>query len=306
MSECPPAVSIVIPTRNRAALLPETVRSITEQTGIEWELIIVNDNSTDGTAAYLESLHDPRICGVPNGGRQGQSGACNYGLDQARGEFVMFMDDDDLLRPKGLAKLVTALRQHDSAVAVVGARYDWFCDARGGGRRDSHPFFRRERDMFADLLFGWSAVSAQNIYRTEIARRVGGFNPEIYNVQDRDFWLRVAREGPVVLLPDVVMNYRVHAGQSKPPNVQQLRERVMRMAIRRLPRERRRRALRIQASSRLIQAGESALTDGRWTHATGLVVRASRVWPGMWTSPVLGPWVARRLARRVWHRLCGH
>lgn len=300
-----PEITVVIPTRNRVALLPESIASVLAQQGPTWELIVVDDASTDGTADYLATLTDARCRTFRNAERGDRSGACNLGLRHARGEFVMFHDDDDLLRPGALARLHAALRREPAAVAAIGGRWDWFCDHRGGGRRDSHPFFPRTRDVSDDMLFGWSAGSGQNLYRTELARRVGGFDRSAELVEDRDFWLRLTRHGSVVLRPEIVMTCRVHPGQTKPANIQQRRERVFGRAIRQLPRERRRRALRIRASSRLILAAETALAEGRFVAAAGRSIRATMIWPGLWASPLLGPWVARRLARRVWHRLRG-
>jgi glycosyltransferase involved in cell wall biosynthesis len=305
MSADNPEVSVIVPTRNRAALLPESVASVQAQAGVTWELIVVDDASTDGTAAYLATLRDPRCRTVRSDARGDRSGACNRGLREARGEFVMFHDDDDLLRPRALARLVAALRRHPRAIAAVGARWDWFCDGRGGGRRDSHPFFPRTRAVGDALLFGWSAVSGQNIFRAELVRRIGGFDPSHHLVEDRDFWLRLAPFGPVVLRPEIVMSYRVHPGQSKPIDIQRRRERVFGAAIRRLPREQRRNGLRVRASSRAISAAEAALAEGRFLRAIRQVGRATLAWPALWWSPLLGPWVARRLARRVWHRLRG-
>ncbi|MEY2878521.1 MAG: hypothetical protein RLZZ15_901, partial [Verrucomicrobiota bacterium] len=305
MSAPSPEVSVIVPTFNRVALLPESIASVCAQSGIEWELIVVDDASTDATPGFLATLTEARCRTLRNATRGDRSGACNLGLRHARGEFVMFHDDDDLLRPGALARLVAALRRHPQAVAAVGGRWDWFCDGRGGGRRDSHPFVPRVRDVYDDLLFGWSAGSGQNIYRTERVRQIGGFDATHHLVEDRDFWLRIAPTGPVVIRPEIVMTCRVHPGQWKPADIQRRRERVFRAAIRRLPRGQRRRALRIRKCSRAILAAETALADGRFSYAVGEVFRATLVWPGVWWSPLLGPWVARRLARRVWHRLRG-
>jgi glycosyltransferase involved in cell wall biosynthesis len=300
-----PDVTVVMPTRNRAGFLRESVASVVAQRGASWELIIVDDGDEEATRTYVSGLADSRIRFWRNDGPRGQSGATTSGLRRARGEFVMLLDDDDLLRPRALERLVGALRRHRRAVAASGARWDWFCDGRGGGRRDSHPRVTLERDVHDDLLFGWSAVSGQNLYRTSIAQRVGGPDPNIVNVQDRDFWLRICLYGPVVLLPHIVMSYRVHAGQWKPPDVRQLREQVFRRAIKRLARADRRHGLRIRAAARAIERAEDALSRGRYIEAGRMGQQALVLAPRSFLSPLIGPWVARRLARRVWHRLLG-
>ena len=300
-----PVATVIICTCDRRAWLAEAIASVEAQEDANWELIVVDDASADDTRAFLESGPTGRLRILREPVRVGRAKAANRGLEHARGEFVMFLDDDDRLRPSALSVLCRALRSTSEAVAAVGARWDWFCDGRGGGRRDSHPFFPRTRDIFTDLLFGWSAVSGQNLYRTDVVRRVGGYTTAVdfWPCDDRDLWLRVARCGPVVLRPEIVMNYRVHSGQWRPANLQVIRERVARVAVRQLPRAERRPALRVRRAAWFVQGAEQALTDGRFRAGLGQVVRAVRAAPVVWFSPLIGGWVIRRLLRRAWHRL---
>ena len=120
-----------------------------------------------------------------------------------------------------------------------------------------------------------------------------------------DLWLRVAGKGPVLLCPEIVMTYRVHRGQWRPDNLLQIRERVARRAIRNLPRPERRRALIFRWCTALVQQAEDAIRAGRYAAGIGLIVRAFAAAPRLFTSPLIGPWVARRLAGRIWHRLKG-
>src|ERR1051325_6685298 len=99
-----PDISVVLATYNRAARLPRAIASVLAQEGARFELIVVDDASTDGTRAYLATLSDPRIRAVhaePNGG---PSAARNLGLQAARAELVAFLDSDDAYRPGRLAR----------------------------------------------------------------------------------------------------------------------------------------------------------------------------------------------------------
>jgi len=98
-------VSVVIATRNRSALLAEAVRSVLAQTGVRWELLVVDDASTDGTWAYLEALRGPSVRGLRLEIHGERSAARNLGLAEARAPYVMFLDDDDLLRKGALQVL---------------------------------------------------------------------------------------------------------------------------------------------------------------------------------------------------------
>ena len=95
-----PEVSIVIATRNRRAMLADAVNSVQTQAGVDWELIVVDDASTDDTWDFLSGLHDPRIRCFRQEKQYERSAARNLGLANSRSEFIIFLDDDDLLWPR--------------------------------------------------------------------------------------------------------------------------------------------------------------------------------------------------------------
>ena len=109
MKQGQPAVSVVIATRNRRGLLSEAIATVVDQTLSDWELIVVDDASEDDTAELLASIDDSRVRSLRQPAHGERSKARNLGLAEARGEFVMFLDDDDLLRPAALASLSAAL-----------------------------------------------------------------------------------------------------------------------------------------------------------------------------------------------------
>ena len=105
-------VSIIIPTRNRAASLPRAIESVLAQTYTDWELIVVNDQSTDETAEVIAAYRakDRRIQGVI-GNREGSGLARNVGIRYSQGRYVAFLDDDDLWLPEKLAAQVEVVEQ---------------------------------------------------------------------------------------------------------------------------------------------------------------------------------------------------
>jgi len=299
-----PLVSVVIATRNRRGWLSETVASVRAQSDASFEILVVDDASSDDTWSWLEREQaDGALRGFRLREHGERSAARNLGLAEARGELVMFLDDDDLLLPGALARLARALVEHSDAVAAVGARWDWSFEGNGKGRRDTHVWVERVRPVFHELLFGWSAVSGQLLFRTARVRELGGYESTYIPTEDRHLWLRVSQLGPVVLIPHTVLKYRVHSGQWRPENIQWIRERVYRGAIRSLPRCEWRRGLRIRKSSRLIRGAELALAEGRTLAALGQAARAFAIAPRLFASPLIGSWVAWRLLRPVWHRL---
>jgi GT2 family glycosyltransferase len=122
-SSDPPAVSIILPTFNRARFLPQALESIKAQTFTDWELIVVDDGSTDNTRELVEELTRgwPQLVRYHQQENQGAYGARNTGLELAAGEYVAFFDSDDVWLPHHLADCVTALRANPDVGWAFGA-----------------------------------------------------------------------------------------------------------------------------------------------------------------------------------------
>lgn len=298
-----PDVSVVIATRNRRDLLAEAIESVRMQGGVSFEMIVVDDASEDGTSEYLAAQSD--VHSFRQEVRAERSRARNLGLSHARGRYVMFLDDDDLLKPRALATLAGALDKHPEAIASAGARMDWFVDEKWV-RRDSHPRFARTRDMFDALVFGWSAISGQNLYRTDAVRNVGGYDNDVSYTEDRDLWLRISRLGRVVLRPETVMTYRIPRVQDRPPDIAEIRERTVQRAIDRIPEKDRAAARIIRKSSGFINQAEEHLRRSEPVLAARNIFRAYSLAPRLLLTPIVGGWVLRRLARGAGHILRLH
>jgi glycosyltransferase involved in cell wall biosynthesis len=293
-----PDVSVVIATRNRRDLLAEAIQSVRVQKNVSFEIIVVDDASEDGTWEFLSGQSDVRS--FRQEVRAERSRARNRGLENALGRYVMFLDDDDLLMPNALAILARALDRNPSAIASAGARRDWFVHEKWV-RRDSHPRIARTRDMFDAFVFGWSAISGQNLYRTRAVREVGGYDNDISYTEDRDLWLRIARLGPVVLRPEIVMTYRIPQVQDRPPDIAEIRERTVQRAIDRIPENERAAARLIRQSSNFIHQAEEQLRRSEPLVAARNIFRAYASTPRLLLTPIVGAWVLRRLARGAAH-----
>ncbi len=155
-------------------------------------------------------------------------------------------------------------------------------------------------DAIPDLVFGWSAVSGQNLYRADAAKRTPGFKVDLNATEDRLFWMEVARQGPVVLIPDSVMLYRLHENQQRPANLLQLRNRVYRLGMHMARGTARHDLIRVRLASRRIELAEAALRQRRFLRALSQVAAALWRCPVRTTiSPLILPWVCRRLARGI-------
>jgi len=115
-------------------------------------------------------------------------------------------------------------------------------------------------------------------------------------------WYRVALQGEVVLIPEIVMSYRYHSAQSRPADIQRLRNQVARRAVRLLPPDRRRSALSLRRSGYQIEQAESQISQGNPFRSFGLCASAVTGTPGIFRSPLIGEWVIRRIGGRFYRR----
>jgi glycosyltransferase involved in cell wall biosynthesis len=204
-----PLISVVIPAHNAEATVLETVESVRAQTFPAFELIVIDDGSTDDTLDRLSTVHDSRlrILSYPNAGL---AVARNRGLEKSLGELVSFIDADDLWTEDKLESQLEALRQHPAAALA----YSWtaFVDAAGHFLFAKEPSFR-EHDVFADLLRGNFIASGSNILvRRACALGVGCFDTTLAAAHDWDFCLRVAARWPFALVPRYQILYRISEG----------------------------------------------------------------------------------------------
>jgi glycosyltransferase involved in cell wall biosynthesis len=199
-----PAVTVVIPCFNQARFLPAAIRSACDQGEQVVECIVVDDGSTDGTAAVASKL-GVRVIQQPN---RGLSEARNAGLAAARGEFVVFLDADDELLPGALARSVEMLVSNTSATAVVGRCQ--VMDSAGGqlpvSYHDVDP-----SNLYIEWLsrnFAWTPGVA--LFRRAALEETGGFPQGLGPAGDYAVYLRLARTGGVLLRREEVARYRQH------------------------------------------------------------------------------------------------
>ena len=205
-----PRVSVVITTYNRASLLPRAVDSVLAQTYEDYELVIVDDCSTDDTPEVMRTFADSRIRAIRHADNMGQSAAVNTGIRLARGEYIAFLDDDDEWVDQKLQRQVETLAASDPRVGLV---YTWFdyVDATGSVRRAG----RRcaiSGDVWENLL-GWEYPAPTSAYlvRAKAAREIGGFDEALTILTDRDFLTRLSRQWRVAVVREVLM--LMHEGQ---------------------------------------------------------------------------------------------
>ena len=292
-----PSVSVVIPTRNRLPLLKEAVGSVVSQSFIGWEAIVVDDRSTDSTWNWLSEVNDPRLRTIRLDGHSERSTARNRGLQEARGEFILFLDDDDRLTPNALQYLMGWFVRQPDVMAVVGARRDF--DERGHRRRCSHPRIPVKKVMRDEAVLGWYPQFAQCAIRSKTIRDLRGWDPTLIVAEDYALWLSLTEVGPALLVPRVVLEYRTHGGQWRPSDAlsveDELRVGILNDAA---PKERSRNARLIDAHV-LHGLACAQQRQGNYRPATFNYLRTIQTAPQVLCSPVTGPALAGNLSKAI-------
>jgi len=202
----PPQVSVVLSVHNGAADLPRAVDTILTQTFSDFELIAINNGSTDGTAAVLDGLRDPRVC-VIHQDDMGLAAALNRGIALARGRYIARQDHDDWAKPTRLEKQVAFLEAHPD-YALVGTRAEiWVGDER---TRRAHDHPTDNAALHFDLLFDNPFVHSSMLLRKSALDAVGHYttDPARQPPEDYELWSRIARRYMVANLPERLTIYR--------------------------------------------------------------------------------------------------
>lgn len=200
-------ISVVIPVYNGEKTIKDTIESVLAQTFQNFELIVINDGSKDSTLEIISGIQDPRIkvFSYPNAGL---SASRNRGIAQASGEYISFIDADDLWTPDKLESQLKALEENPQAVLA----YSWTnCIDESGQLLGPGDRSNISGDVYATLLLNNFLENGSNaLIRTKVFAEVGGFDESLNSAEDWDMWLRLAARYPFVLVPFPHILYRVY------------------------------------------------------------------------------------------------
>ena len=200
-----PYVSVILPVYNNERTIAAAVQSILNQTYTDFELIIVNDGSTDKTAEYLSSLNDPRVRIIGDQTNQGLPRRLNQAVAESRGVYIARMDADDVAFPERLAKQVEYLDSHRN-VDLVAARAVVFNDA--GELFGLLPYAATHTEITKNP---WNAIPMPHptwMMRKKWIEKYLYALPEVWRAEDQDLLLRAHKESVYACLPDVLLCYR--------------------------------------------------------------------------------------------------
>ncbi len=222
MAELQPLVSIIMPAHNAAAFIGDAIGSVLAQTYTNWELLVIDDASTDGTGEIVRGFQDERIRYFPVERIGSPSGVRNVGLKNTRGELIAFLDADDLYYPDSLEKLACPLLTHPEYTAVFG--FAQYMDEAGndlpnpialvpdGNGAYRLPSFYRK--TWKEIVAGnVNCLLAALMLRKSTQERVGYFDETLCGPEDYHFYLRIYLDNfeGFHCLPDYIYRYRIHS-----------------------------------------------------------------------------------------------
>lgn len=203
-----PRISVIMPTYNRARFLGDAIRSVLAQTLTDFEVIVVDDGSTDNTSEIVRAFADPRVKYLRQD-NQGPAGARNNGIRASTGEYVSFLDSDDTFLPRKLEIQARALDlEYD--LGLVAGGYE-FIDEGGRLLREERPWIGRPSLDLPTILLGGVAPVHAVMVRREWLDRVGSFDASFRAAEDMDLWYRLSLAGcRMDWVPATVCRYRIH------------------------------------------------------------------------------------------------
>ena len=205
-----PAVTVLIPAHNAGAFLREAVDSILAQTFTDFECLVIDDGSTDGTVEALRSIADPRLRIERNSRNLGLIATLNLGLEMARAPLLARMDADDISMPTRLDQQVSAFRERPH-LAVLGTCATMIDEQ--GVEFGVMTVPQSQQEIVGNILKNNVFVHPSVMMRTSIVRILGGYPEYAQHAEDYALWLRVALHYEVGNLAERLVRYRVHSGQ---------------------------------------------------------------------------------------------
>lgn len=189
-----PSVSVIIPCYNADRFVGQAIQSILDQTFQDFEIIVVDDGSTDQTPQIVQNFNDPRLHYLHQE-NQGPAAARNTGIAAATGEYIAPLDADDLALPHRLAEELEILEK-DPALSVVGSGYTWIDEEGQELPWVAHSWQKYpELNNFRDWLFDCPVVPSATMFRRSAWQDVDGFDNALIGPEDWNFWMRLSLQG---------------------------------------------------------------------------------------------------------------
>jgi glycosyltransferase involved in cell wall biosynthesis len=226
-----PLVSVIINVLNGAATLREAVDSVLGQTFDDWELIVWDDGSTDGSGEMLAHYDDSHIRYVRSDEKVTLGKARQRAIDLARGGWIAFLDQDDVWLPHKLEKQMAVAHEHGDAALIYGRTVRFYPNGAERDYDQAHEYaYLPEGDIFTELFTHscFIAMSSAAFRRSAIAE-IGGIPDSIAIIPDYYLYTAIAHRFPAAAVQEVVCRYRVHAGNTSHVTAVQVQQEALRL-----------------------------------------------------------------------------
>lgn len=223
----PPKISVVLPTYNGQRYLAVSIQSVIDQTERDWELIIVNDGSTDGTLEIAESFarNDSRLSLISNPVNKRLPASLNIGFAKATGKYLTWTSDDNRYKPDALAEMAHYLDSHPGT-DLVSFNCDYIDEnGRITGTDASARYISGRRNIY-QFIFA-NNVGAAFMYRKSSADAIGEYDSSAFCIEDYNYWYRMAIAGQLDFVDDRnIYQYRFHGASLTATKRQEVHEKM--------------------------------------------------------------------------------
>jgi len=210
-----PTVSVIIPTYNRAYLFGKAIKSVLNQTYKDFEIIVIDDGSTDNTEEITRGFKDKRVKYIKKYKKnRGISVARNIGIKMARGKYIALLDSDDEWLPEKLDKQINILQSESPEVGVVYSNLCYIDENGNNMNRKLRISKKAEGYIYEDLLEKYCVSPPSSfLIKKECFNRVGLFDDLLSGQEDWDMWIRIAKYYRFTLIKIPLVKYRLHSNQ---------------------------------------------------------------------------------------------
>ena len=215
----PPFLSVVIPTYNCAGFLQKALKSVFSQTYQDFEVIVIDNSSTDNTEDVLDSFNDKRLIVIKVNNNGIIAHSRNKGIENAKGKWVAFLDSDDIWKPEKLEKVSDAIVNNPEVILVC--HDEW--RVVNGERKNHLMYGPAGNDLYETLLFKNNCLSTSAVcLRKDVAMETGGFSErkEFVTAEDYEYWIRLSQEGKFYFIKEALGEWHIHDSNDSVGNPQ--------------------------------------------------------------------------------------
>ncbi len=216
--------SIIIPTYNRSKTIERAIQSVLDQTFTDWELIVIDDGSTDDTKNIVERFTDPRIQYFFQENAE-RSAARNNGIERSKGDWICFLDSDDLYLSHHLQTLYDGIEGHDHKIGLYLTGHL----IQDGDKQLQHPLINVENNIFKEIWIKFILINSVTVYRSIL--ELDKFIPAYSIWEDTHLWLRIAGRYPVIQLPEYTVLQTISEDSKVKTSLEQVRIKTVQQYI---------------------------------------------------------------------------